>query len=272
MTLTWENESRAARWWNTERPLTRSLDLGEEGLAMQATRICSVAECDQTHFGLGFCRKHYNKQNYAKRAVPGGRKYPPRTFCEVDSCGRPTKAHKMCGTHYQRFLRTGSATGTIPRQSRGICTVVECGKPHRARGYCEAHWRLWRHNGDAQINRRSWRWLGDSVGYMGAHGRTIRAKGAASDHTCVDCGTTAAEWSYDHRDPNEKTELVGVRTLVYSTKVEHYEARCRSCHGLFDNHARAPRARLRAPYSGQQAPVGHRDTPEPAETITGGGA
>jgi hypothetical protein len=31
-----------------------------------------------------------------------------------------------------------------------------------------------------------------------------------------------------------------------------------------------PRARLRAPYSAQQAPVGHRDTPEPAETITGG--
>lgn len=31
-----------------------------------------------------------------------------------------------------------------------------------------------------------------------------------------------------------------------------------------------PRARLRAPHSGQQAPVGHRDTPEPAETITGG--
>jgi hypothetical protein len=235
MLATWKNEIRAARCFNTERPLTHSLDQREEGLAMQATRTCSVTECDQVHFGLGLCRKHYNAHKYDARRVPGGRTYPPRPPCKIDGCDRLNKAQGWCGTHYQRFLRTGSPTGVVPRRAKGTCTVEKCGNPHAARGYCGAHWRRWKNNGDPSITRRSWAWLGDDVRYMGAHERVSRARGAASNHQCADCGGTAAEWSYDHRDPDEKTETIGTRELAYSVKVEHYMPRCRSCHKLFDN-------------------------------------
>lgn len=238
MTLTWENESRAARWWNTERPLTHSLDQREEGLAMQATRICSVADCDQPHFGLGFCRKHYNQQNYAKRAVPGGRKYPPRTFCEVDSCGRPTKAHKMCGTHYQRFLRTGSP-------------LVVRVAPHFA--------------GAEHPN-----WRGTDISYGAAHRRVWKTKGSASLHLCVDCSAPANHWSYDHRDPNELMRP-GPAPYVFSADPAHYEARCAPCHVGFDaawRRATGPDGASRPP----SAPVAAEglqsvpaSTPEPLE-------
>lgn len=60
--ISWENElSEAARWWNTERPLTHSLDITEEGIAMQATRTCSIADCQARYFSLGYCRPHYRR-------------------------------------------------------------------------------------------------------------------------------------------------------------------------------------------------------------------
>lgn len=34
-----ENTSEAARWWNTERPLTHLLDATERGLAVKATQV-----------------------------------------------------------------------------------------------------------------------------------------------------------------------------------------------------------------------------------------
>lgn len=184
----WENEGRAARC--NGRPWTHSLDYAEEGLAMKATRSCSIADCNQPHHALDLCRRHHNKQSYAKRAVPGGRKYPPRARCEVD-----------------------------------------------ARGFCEMHWKRWRLNGDPTVSRRSWRWLGDQVGYVGMHDRLRNASGPASDHPCADCGQPAADWSYDHRDADQKVEVRANGSLVYSTKIDHYQPRCVSCHKLLDNAA-----------------------------------
>jgi hypothetical protein len=55
----WENKNRAATCGNTKRPLTRSLDLREEGLAMQATRICSVTDCQKPRCGKSrMCSMH----------------------------------------------------------------------------------------------------------------------------------------------------------------------------------------------------------------------
>ncbi len=77
--------------------------------------------------------------------------------------------------------------------------------------------------GRQQAGPAGTRWLGDSVGIKGAHDRVRRARGPASDHTCIDCPAQAAEWSYDEA-PGE-----------HSPRIEDYSPRCYSCHKRLDN-------------------------------------
>lgn len=81
-------------------------------------------------------------------------------------------------------------------------------------------------------------WVGDVVTYGGAHARTRRIRGPASQFRCVDCDSPAREWSYNHNGEVELTELVNrkYRTLemTYSPNVDDYEPRCASCHRIFD--------------------------------------
>lgn len=73
---TWENvRSGTARCVTTERPLTRSLDLREEGLAVKATRVCSVDGCDRPLLCCGMCNMHYlRKQKHGSpyTVLPSG--------------------------------------------------------------------------------------------------------------------------------------------------------------------------------------------------------
>ena len=71
----------------------------------------------------------------------------------------------------------------------------------------------------------------ESVTYHGAHKRVRLAHGKATEHACVDCGGAAADWSYNHTDPNAD---IDVRGRVFSMQPEHYSPRCRSCHHKFD--------------------------------------
>ena len=58
-----------------------------------------------------------------------------------------------------------------------------------------------------------------------------RDQGPASTHTCVDCAAPAAQWSYDHADPDEMYTPEG---YAYSLKGDHYHPRCVPCHKAFD--------------------------------------
>jgi hypothetical protein len=68
MNRTWQNRSGAAGCLNTKRPLTHSLDLSDEGLAMKAIRICSVAECDKPCRAKGYSDGPYSTD--LKRYLP----------------------------------------------------------------------------------------------------------------------------------------------------------------------------------------------------------
>ncbi len=78
-------------------------------------------------------------------------------------------------------------------------------------------------------------WRGDDVGYQGAHIRVYRRRGLASAHVCG-CGAPAADWAYDHTDPNEKMgpDRAGGSELTYSADPDHYLALCRPCHRALD--------------------------------------
>ena len=61
-----------------------------------------------------------------------------------------------------------------------------------------------------------------TIKYRAAHATVARVRGKASDHTCVDCGKQAQEWSYAQRKG-------------YSENLDDYAPRCRSCHQRYDN-------------------------------------
>lgn len=82
---------------------------------------------------------------------------------------------------------------------------------------------------------------GDDIGYKTAHFRVYAARGRAADHSCVDCGYQADEWSYDGGCPRERVEVrvdtrgQGTeRAMRYSPDPSTYSARCRACHTSYD--------------------------------------
>lgn len=270
----WENDE-VARCFNTERPLTHSLDLGEEGLAMQATQICSISDCDRPHFGRGLCQRHLERKRREDRKAAsaprcsidtcddavvgrgwceghyrrflehgdpfGGRLSPTGGTCSVDSCERPNAAQRWCALHYYRQKRTGQLE-LVPPVVR-ICVVDGCEQRRTAHDWCRLHYERWARNGDPILVRDlrgplSPNWQGRSVTYHGAHSRVFISRGRAKLLNCVDCGNRATDWSYDHCDSDELIESVEQGGKRYSAKPEHYQPRCKRCHYHFDRDAR----------------------------------
>lgn len=165
--------------------------------------------------------------------------------CSVEGCDRPTrrKTAQMCEAHYYRVRRTGQpGSATIDTHRRGHCAVEDCDKiADGGNGWCAMHYTRWKRHGDpltyiAPADRNlpkreatHW-WAGDDVTYSGMHQRLRNYRGSARDHACVDCGSKAAQWSFDRLDPEAKSSDLG----PYSTSLDHYVPRCVPCHKRFD--------------------------------------
>lgn len=159
--------------------------------------------------------------------------------CSVDGCDRQPQSRTagLCSMHLSRQRSTGSTGGAEPIRVHGRteCCVDGCPKPHRAKGYCYPHYMNLKRTGDPIPRGRGWRrgelsphWRADLT-YHGVHSRLRTQRGPAKSHTCP-CGAPAVDWSYNHMDPDEKSELVGGYLLPYSTDLSFYEALCRECH------------------------------------------
>jgi hypothetical protein len=75
-------------------------------------------------------------------------------------------------------------------------------------------------------------------GYSNAHSRVRKARGPARKQTCP-CGVRAAQWAYDHNDPNPRTEIMptdrgGTVVVAWSDDPAHYIAMCYRCHARLD--------------------------------------
>lgn len=170
--------------------------------------------------------------------------------CKVEGCDEPVKRPRTgyCYGHYMKSWRYGTPTPqhpptydsslvglrvgslTVTAERVGTQWVCECdcggttlaGTTHLKRGQRKAC-------GNTAAHRRL-----SSVAYCTAHDRCRSDRGKASDHTCVDCGKQAHDWSYNHDDPNECVdEGTGA---PYSTDPGHYSPRCMRCHRIFDGH------------------------------------
>lgn len=147
----------------------------------------------------------------------------------------------LTGTRFGRWVVLGRVENMVRpsgrKQSRWLC-VCDCGNRKKIVG---ASLRDGRSRSCGCLRQELLPSLGGrslspgQVSYTAAHQRVYRTKGSANLHPCVDCGSTAREWSYDHSDPGEWSTLSPTGApLVYSGKPEHYVPRCTSCHRLFD--------------------------------------
>lgn len=120
------------------------------------------------------------------------------------------------------------------------CAVEGCDKPRKvARGrtnsrFCSMHHARRHRHGDVDVTHR----LGEkdwthSPTYRNAHKRIVTKRGRAADHSCVACGQQAAEWAYNHRDPDERIDPA--RGFPYSSNPDFYDPMCRKCHTAFDD-------------------------------------
>jgi hypothetical protein len=75
----------------------------------------------------------------------------------------------------------------------------------------------------------------DSGSYQAVHARLRTVRGPARLLTCVECGRSAEQWSYDHCDPDERTGKASHgRTVRYSADIDHYRPLCVPCHRIAD--------------------------------------
>lgn len=196
------------------------------------------------------CEMHYVRYRRTGSYELLPRRPRPIVLCAVDGCVTPARSRvntlRVCKLHWKRWRRNGHweqvRKVAPPRRERGICIMEGCGKTDTgAHGYCKMHKTRIERHGDPSISippsERKNRaleehpaWTGDDVTYRGVHQRVRAIHGSASKHSCVDCGGQAKQWSYDHKDPDER--LTG--PAPHSIHIEHYEPRCISCHKKFD--------------------------------------
>jgi hypothetical protein len=142
--------------------------------------------------------------------------------CQLDGCAQPVRSRGLCYAHYMRAWRygdplhrpgqphadlTGSRFGCLTvlkyraglsrqRPSTWLCRC-DCGATTSVR------------TGDLRsgsvttCGANAHRRLAD-VGYTAVHDRLRTDRGQAASQTCIDCGRSAAQWSYDHLDPEER--------------------------------------------------------------------
>lgn len=170
--------------------------------------------------------------------------------CSASGCENRShrRGSKLCSKHYTRMRKHGTLDIPNPKYpSRGVCTVDGCENDARTKRLCVKHYKRLARYGDPVFVPKLGKqgpehpnWLGDIVGYYGAHHRVNRARGRAREHACADCGRPATEWSYNHDDPNEQLACDERRNrprampMAYSTDPAHYSPRCQSCHIAFD--------------------------------------
>lgn len=149
--------------------------------------------------------------------------------CSIEGCGEKHKARGWCETHYRCWQRTGDPIPQHVYEKDKPCKIDGCPNKRYGRGWCNRHYKAWWQHGDPlAVDSRP-------VTYLAAHKRVYRARGQAAVLPCVDCGQPAAEWSYRHGCADERVgEPRPGLMAAFCVHPEHYDPRCKSCHGIYD--------------------------------------
>lgn len=76
------------------------------------------------------------------------------------------------------------------------------------------------------------------ISYNAAHKRVAEVRGPAASHSCAECGSPAAEWSYSGFSPDEQTGLIvtteSTTFRAWSPNPDDYSPLCWLCHAEYD--------------------------------------
>lgn len=227
-----------------------------------AKATCAIDGCSNPHRCRGMCGKHYTRwQRHGdpNLSLQEKRSRERRALTQpiaddYESGASLSDLAERYGISQTTVFRHLEDAGVDIRGNRaddglyeslhleaedGVCKVSECQDPPGGHGLCTVHYERARRKGWLDIRPKG------AWSYSGAHSRVHRAWGRASNFKCVKCGKQAAEWAYDHLDPDEIKQDHGFHAGYYfSQKIEHYHPMCLSCHYYLD------RPYLEAPHVG----------------------
>lgn len=142
-------------------------------------------------------------------------------------CWKPQNPIDLSGRRFGRL-------GVIEYLGQGLWSCLcDCGQTSTVRGSLLRKGAT-RSCGCLNLERVQAPTRKERVKYLSLHDRIRNARGRASDHSCVSCGESACEWSYDGDDANELHEWVNGSYLAFSLNTDAYSPRCRKCHRRFD--------------------------------------
>lgn len=194
--MTCENVSEAGRRVNVTRPLTHLLDSTERQAAVQATRTCSVPDCDRKHEAHGYCRTHYERlRRTGSIGEEPVRQVGVHAQCSVDGCERDHYARGLCRSHYGRARRQGTPGDADLSRPESVT-------------YNAVHWRLIAHRGPARDHA------------------CVDCGGPAAEWSYNHSGVAEVAGLATRRG--------GLVRVTYSTDLDQYVSRCSRCHRHFD--------------------------------------
>jgi len=81
-------------------------DENSQRMIMRMGRICSVSDCERTHYGKSFCVNHYQrmKRNGSPTGPPKSRRTRP-DHCTIEGCWKPVNSRGWCSMHYERWRK-----------------------------------------------------------------------------------------------------------------------------------------------------------------------
>ena len=200
------------------------------------TKTCTIPGCDRAYRARGWCATHWARWK-AHGTTADPKRLPTRTKCSVDECDRKPRSRvaEYCEMHYYRLRRNGTLKTVKHRVPEIACVVDGCKRPaERTDGLCRAC--LYRLQRNGTFDYVGYRTPAHLATYNLVHQPIPTTYRPAAKRKCVDCGRQARQWSYNHRDPNERwgpSDSYPV-PMPYSVDLAHYEPRCVPCHKRMD--------------------------------------